>query len=563
VKRTRQTGILLASAVAVTLLSAGCQQANPTTPQQSAPPSATTNQTNPKPRDQVQDGGKLTWPINGEPANFNYNELDGTDLDGFHVLAAAMPTMFHFDGAANPTFAAAYLTGEPTVVTTPKQVITYSLNPKAIWYDGTPITAADFIAQWKAITDTSKKYLVSGTQGYEDMESVAQGKDQFEVVVTFKKVYADWKALFSPLYPASTNTDPKVFNEGWKGKLLTTAGPFKFQNFDATTKTYTLVKNEKWWGDPAKLDTIIYRVIEPDAEPEALANGEIDFMDIGSNVDYYNKVKAIPGVDIRQAGGPNFRHITINGQSEVLKDVNVRKALAMGIDREALAKSQLGPLGVEAKTLDNHIFMRNQVGYQDNSGDVGKFDQTKAKAALDAAGWTVQGSDRVKDGKKLEISFVIPSGVAASKDTADLVQNMLAQINVKANVDVVPIDDFFDKYVTPGKFDFTIFSWIGTPFPISSGKSIYANPKGTDIQQNYARVGSQQIDDLYSQATSELDPTKAAALANQVDALIWQEVHSLTLFQRPELVGTKSGLANYGAHGFADDVYENIGWTKS
>jgi peptide/nickel transport system substrate-binding protein len=562
VKRTRQTGILLASAVAVTLLGAGCQQANPT-PQQSAPPSATTNQINPKPRDQVQDGGKLTWPVNGEPANFNYNELDGTDLDGFHILAAAMPTMFHFDGAANPTFAAAYLTGEPTVATSPKQVITYELNPKAIWYDGTPITAADFIAQWKAITDTSKKYLVSGTQGYEDMESVVQGKDQFEVIVTFKKIYADWKALFSPLYPASTNNDPKVFNEGWKGKLLTTAGPFKFDSFDATTKTYTLVKNEKWWGDPAKLDTIVYRVIEPDAEPEALANGEIDFMDIGPNVDYYNKVKAIPGVDVRQAGGPNFRHITINSQSEVLKDVNVRKALAMGIDREALAKSQLAPLGVEAKTLDNHIFMRNQVGYQDNSGDVGKFDQAKAKAALDAAGWTVQGNDRVKDGKKLEISFVIPSGVAASKDTADLVQNMLAQINVKVNVDVVPVDDFFDKYVTPGKFDVTIFTWVGTPFPISSSKSIYVNPKGTDIQQNYARVGSQQIDDLFGQATSELDPTKAAALANQIDALIWQEVHSITLFQRPELVGVKSGLANYGAHGFADDVYENIGWTKS
>ncbi len=55
----------------------------------------------------------------------------------------------------------------------------------------------------------------------------------------------------------------------------------------------------------------------------------------------------IPGVDIRVAGGPNFRHITMNGQSSVLKDVKVRQALAMGIDRTAHCKSPTGPAAGE------------------------------------------------------------------------------------------------------------------------------------------------------------------------------------------------------------------------
>ena len=55
---------------------------------------------------------------------------------------------------------------------------------------------------------------------------------------------------------------------------------------------------------------------------------------------------------------------------------------------------------------------------------------------------------------------------------------MLEKIGVKVDIQTVPTDDFFDKYVSPGNFDLTVFSWIGTPFPISSSQSIYAEPKG-------------------------------------------------------------------------------------
>ncbi|WP_412752110.1 hypothetical protein [Krasilnikovia sp. M28-CT-15] len=44
---------------------------------------------------------------------------------------------------------------------------------------------------------------------------------------------------------------------------------------------------------------------------------------------------------------------------------------------------------------------------------------------------------------------------------------------------------------------------------------------------------------------------------------VWQEVHSLTLYQRPELAATKKDVANFGAKGFASVTYENIGFAKS
>ena len=533
----------------------------------SAPRSATENQINAMPRDKVQDGGRLVWPIASMPVTYNYNHIDGTEDDHSHAKRALMPRIFLTDASGAPYWNPDYLASEPAIVTEPNQIVTYRINPNAKWYDGTPITWEDFHWQWRALNGTNKAYQISSSNGYSDIESVARGQDDREVVVTFKDRYADWQTIFYLLYPASTNKSPQIFNEGWKNEPLTTAGPFKIGVIDQTAKTLTLVRNEKWWGRPAKLDTIVFRAIDLDAQIDALANGEIDMMDIGPDVNKYVRAREMAGAEIRVAGGPNFRHLTINGSGPILRDVQVRRALAMAIDRAAIARAMLGPLGIDPVPLGNHIFMRNQKGYQDNSGDVGKYDPGRAAQMLEQAGWKLEGNLRRKDGRVLEINCVIPTAVATSRQESELIQNMLGQIGVRVNINTVPTPDFFEKYVRPGQFDFTLFSWIGTPFPISSSRSLYAKPVAGPggtlvIQQNYARVGSDEIDRLYAEATAELDRQKAIELANRIDALIWQEVHSLTLYQRPEMWVVKSGLANMGASGFAEIVYEDIGWAK-
>ena len=282
-------GLKTSAPVLLAVMVSACSGGRATPPAQAPPQSATQNQINAVPRDKVQDGGKFTWPLDSMPANFNYYELDGTPLDGYHVLAALLPTPYTNDAASAPIWNRDLLISEPKLTSEPKQVVTYEINPKAIWYDGTPITWEDFYWQWKSSNGTNKAYQIASSNGYEDIENVEKGKDTCEVVVTFKHKYADWTNVFNPFYPASTNKDPKIFNEGWKDRPLTTAGPFKLDSIDATSKTITLVRNEKWWGDRAKLDTIVFRVIEPNAQIDALANGEIDAMDNGSDANKYRR----------------------------------------------------------------------------------------------------------------------------------------------------------------------------------------------------------------------------------------------------------------------------------
>ena len=94
-----------------------------------------------------------------------------------------------------------------------------------------------------------------------------------------------------------------------------TAGPFEFVAFDQTAKTVTIARDERWWGDRAKLDQIIYRSLESDALVGAFSNGELDTFDVGPSAPDYARARSTPGAIVRQAAGPDFRHITINGAS--------------------------------------------------------------------------------------------------------------------------------------------------------------------------------------------------------------------------------------------------------
>ena len=89
-----------------------------------------------------------------------------------------------------------YLASEPTLRTDGAQVVTYEINPKAAWYDGTPITWEDFHWQWRANNGRDSRYQISSSNGWDAIESVERGRDDREVVVTFAHPYSDWTAIF-------------------------------------------------------------------------------------------------------------------------------------------------------------------------------------------------------------------------------------------------------------------------------------------------------------------------------------------------------------------------------
>ncbi|MEO6881844.1 MAG: ABC transporter family substrate-binding protein [Mycobacteriaceae bacterium] len=514
---------------------------------------------NPQPVDKLKAGGDFRWAIGEIPPNFNYNEVDGTLSDNFDIIAPMYPKPFIAAADGTLTVDKDYFTDVKLTSTSP-QVVTYTINPKAKWNDGRALDWEDIKAQATALNGTDTKFQLSSSTGYSQIEKVAQGTDAQQAVVTFKTPFSDWQSLFSPLYPKAVNSDPTMFNTGLTKTPGVTAGSFMYKATDQTAKTLTTVPDPKWWGEKPVLSSIIYVALEQNAQVAALANNEIDYSNIGTSVDDNKTAKSTPGIKVRTALAPDYRHITFNGaKGSILADKDLRIAVMKGINTQGIASALLNGIAADPKPLGNHIYVDGLKGYQDNSAVI-KYDPDAAGKMLDKLGWVKSGATRTKAGKTLEIRDVIPAGVPTSSQEAQIAQQNLAQIGVKLNIDTVPSAGFFKDFVNVGNFDITHFTWLGTPFPVSSSGSIYGLYK--DLQQNYGRIGSEKINNLFVEANKELDPAKKVTLANDIDKAIWDEGFSLLLYQRPQNHAVRATVANFGSPGFGDNDYTKIGFMK-
>ncbi|UQX90323.1 ABC transporter family substrate-binding protein [Jatrophihabitans telluris] len=518
--------------------------------------SATTNAVNAVPYAQVPTGGTMRWPITGFPVNFNILQVDGNESDTSDLMTSTLPQLFNFDAGGKAILNTAVADKAEQTSSSP-QTIQYHLNPKAVWSDGTPITYKDFVAQWQADNGTNAKFLAASTSGYDQVKSVVRGATDQDVTVVFNTPYSEWQSLWSTLLPASLMATPDAYNKSWANGPTVSGGPFKIGSIDKTAKTITMVHNDKWWGNPAKLDKIQFITIsDTTAQAKALQSDQVDFVDVGSDIASFQVAKSVQNVELRKAGGPNWRHIDL-GKSGALADVSVRQAIMLSLDRKQDAQTLLGPLSWPSTLLNSHVWVNNQAQYKETCSDFCNRDITKADALLTKAGYT-KGSDGIfaKNGKPLALGFTIPQGVKSSADEGAIQQKALQEAGIKLTLKVVPTDTFFSDYIAVGKFDLTIFSWIGNPFPLSGTKQLY-EAKG---ESNFSKIGSQALDDLINKMITATDPAEAVNLSYQVDKMVWDEGHSVPLYQRPELIFSKKTLENFGAFGFANKIYENIGF---
>ncbi len=517
-----------------------------------------TNDINPQPRENLRDGGNLRLALNDFPPNFNSLHIDGNTGDVASLERSTMPRAFRIAADGSASVNTDYFTSVELTGTNP-QVVTYTINPEAVWSDGTPITWEDLKSQIDATSGKNKDFAIAATNGADRVEKVERGVDDRQAVITFAKPWADWKGMFAGstmLLPKSSTATPEAFNKAQLNGPGPSAGPFIISNLDRGAKRITLTGNPKWWGTPPLLDSITFLVLDDAARIPALQNNTIDATGLAT-LDEMEIARRTQGVTIRRAPGLAWYHFTFSGApGTILEDPALRRAIAKGIDRNTIAAVTMRGLSDNPVPLNNHIYVAGQEGYQDNSGVVA-FDPEKAKQELDALGWRLNGQFREKDGKQLVIRDVLFDSMA-TRQYGQIAQNNLAQIGVKLELDVRPAAGFFTDYVTVGNFDIAQFSWSGDAFPLSSLTQIYR----TGAESNFGKISSPAIDAKIEQTVGELDPAKARTLANELDKMLFEEVFSLPLTQSTGNIAVRDNLANFGAFGLADANYTEIGFMK-
>ncbi len=574
-------------------------------------------------RDQVRDGGTLHWAVDAMPATLNAYQ-EGADQQTRTIAGATLPAMFTVDGHGRPQRDADYLDGAD-VGSGKTQTVTYHLNPKAVWTTGRHLGLSDFVDQWKALSGENTDFYGAHNSGYDRIAAVRRGKDSHEVEVTFTRPTAAWQSLFSPLYPREVTRGPQAFNEDSRDELPVTAGPFAIKDIDDKAGTVTLARNRRWWGDRAKLSRLVLTAVPARERTAALAAHRVDLAAVDTSaLGVVGRIRDVdvrraPGPEYTQL-------TLNGGGTGPLADQRVRRAVARAIDRQALAASVLRPAGLPVRTLGNHLVLGSQFGYRDDSSGMGRPSAGAARSLLTQAGWkqnasasaspTVdkaaapqsghgtpatagagasasasagasagQPSGRTGDaalssatvvqpaavrvnaaGAPLTLRFMLPAGSPTLDAVGGRIAHMLAAVGVRTEMDRVSDESFFRDHVSTGDFDLALFSWPGSAFP-GDARPVYLKPEpetdgSLDVRQNYSRVGTDQIDQLLDQASRELNEGKARDLARRADARIWAVAGSLPLYQPPQLVAARSGVANAGAFGLQTPRYQDLGFRR-
>ncbi|WP_243745196.1 ABC transporter family substrate-binding protein, partial [Streptomyces hainanensis] len=390
-------------------------------------------------RAQLKKGGTVRWAVDALPATLNAFQPDADRVTD-QVAGAVLPTLFTIDATGRPQLNTDYLSAAEITEREPRQTVVYTLNPEATWSDGEKIGAQDFVAQWQALRGGDKKYRPARNAGYDRIENVEKGPESGQVQVTFAQPYADWRALFSPLYPRSVTGDAERFNEGSRTELPVSGGPFTLGERDDKTATITLERNDEWWGDRALLDSLVLTAVPRDERRAALEGGELEVAELDPD-DAEGLVPAAagpPAADDKPAADPDetqsgfavhraydaaYTQLALNGAEGPLADERVRWAIARAVDRAELAEDVHAPAGLPVKPLGSHLRMLGQEGYHDNSDALGAYGVDSAAELLDEAGWQQGEGPAAEDGKPgAAVAAPLGSGWPAARQRAELLR---------------------------------------------------------------------------------------------------------------------------------------------
>jgi peptide/nickel transport system substrate-binding protein len=516
-------------------------------------------------------GGTLNVAELGAPHGFNVNTRADNDVTTRDIMERVWPSAFH----VTPDLKVEqdkYLIDSAAVTGQNPQTVVIKINPQATWSDGVPITADDFIYFWKqqrdpahttdSCTDTACTSngqpvdVTSDGTGYRDIQSITGTDGGKTVTMVFSPSFADWRSLWSHMPPA--HLAQKVgWNKGFDNfdpNVIVSGGPWRLGTY-VNGGPLTLVPNDRYWGKRARLDSIIFHFYgDAGQQVAALQAKQIDVLGLPATSPDVTNIKNLPDMNSEVKMGLSFEQVLFNARSPGLDDVAVRKALAIAVDRPAMMRQAVGPLGSNLVVDSNRFFVPDQPVYQDGSG--GAYDHgdpAKAKQLLQQAGY-MSGGDGVlaKGGRRLSVRVLSAASDGFASVSVGGLAGSLRAAGVGISTETVPDGGALIGRLGAHDFDLAVFAVDGSMYP-SYENPWYVSGGG----RNYGAAGNAQLDDLLFAGAGSLDAGQQAGDYNQADKIIWDNMWSLPLYQVPSFLAVRNTVLNVHANPPGESLFWN------
>ncbi|MGI6230335.1 MAG: ABC transporter family substrate-binding protein [Tractidigestivibacter sp.] len=524
---------------------------------------------NPQERDNVQDGGELVLPSGEIGPNWNMLSVEGNTVEMKTLWSYYMPVDIFISDETGSTW-----TPNPDFITNvdiqengDSQTVTFDLNQDAKFNDGTPLDYRAYQAIWTVMNGSNTDYTPAATDGYDRITSVERGDNDFQVVITASSLVYPPEALFTQvIHPDAA--DPEVFNSGWNVEPHAEwgYGPYTIDSVSETEVVY--VPNENWWGDAPKLDKITYKQMDSQALFNAFRNGEIDATGTAQSgsQEMLSNFSSMEDAYVRRANSISIACIEVNTTRDSLSDIAVRKAFMQCLDQATIRSVVFNGVNWDEDPCGSLMYPFWADGIEDNRPDdvknIASADDgiAAAKQTLEDAGYTLNDDGYYeKDGQQVSFSFTTFGDSNMVKNRAAAVIQMAKSAGMLVEQDAKASSEFSET-LSSGEWDTVLFGWSGTPTSFWNLPQIY----GSDSSSNFTGWGSTELDEKLAEAITKSTHEEQMAAVNEAEKEALESYAFIPLYNGPDVVVTKKGLANYGPALYHTDYVrpEDIGWQK-
>lgn len=433
---------------------------------------------------------------------------------------------------------------------------TATLRDGLKWSDGSELTAEDFVYSWQRIADpaTASEYaylvaesgILNGEEviaGEKPVEELGVKADGNKVIFTLAAPSPQFKSLltFSNFAPQS-----KAFVEaagddyGTASDKQIYSGPFTVEDWNGTSGSYKLVKNENYWdAENVKLEVVNFQTVKkPDTAVQMYKQGELDFATISDTQAIYNANKNNEAVVPVQEATTAYVVYNQTGSVEALANTKIRQAINLATNREgvveaavntgSVAATGFAPTGLAALSDGTDLAEYIAPGYKYDAAEAKKlFQEGLAEAGLSEVTLTITAdADR-------------PAAKAAVDYLKETWEKALPGLTIE------------EKFVTfqqrledtkNQNFEVALVLW-GGDYP--EGSTFYSLMT-SDSAYNYGKVSSPEYDAAYKKALTvdALDVDAAAADYKEAEKILFDNA-----FYNPLYFRSQAGLQNPSVKG--------------
>ncbi|HXX38720.1 MAG TPA: ABC transporter substrate-binding protein [bacterium] len=415
-------------------------------------------------------------------------------------------------------------------VSSDHQTFTFTLNPKAAWHDGKPVTADDVVYTVMTISDPKTetnrgadiapiagldargKRTAGGTIGIRAVnDRTVEVKTRVPVDPQMFLELFGYNVYILPKHVLA-DTPPDQFSKSpFFQRPMVGDGPYKFVQYQ-TDEYIELAANDAYHLGVPKVRRVFIRITPPASMVAQLQHGDLDVtagFSIGEvPIEDWATVKAMPNVNAASFPAPGYQYMLFNFQKTYLQDKRVRQAMAEAIDRQLMVSQLLRGEGVIA---DGPIPPANP--YFNKTVKPWPYDPAKAKDLLREAGW---------DGNRT-LLLRVPVGNTIRERSADIIAENLAAVGIKTQIQKSDFPTLIAA-AKKGDYDLMLIGWAGPTDPDVSSQY------RTGGQYNFSFLSMPDMDKLLDAGTTASDPAKRKQIYDQFQVMFADQVPVLVLY---------------------------------